>query len=444
MIVNLAELRRQRTSPPPPEFDPAHPRRRNPLSLEQQKKRAKDLLHALRANDGNAIARFQRHSPECLSGEQSPRLHDAQQVIGRENGFRKWADLKAHIDRIRVEQQATLEGRPSALDGAHRTLHIRCGQDIMHDLALAGFNGDFLSFADPYVDGPVPRTQSLEEFVRIRADYLDQGYPGTFDELYGSYRDLEKVGNYEVACIWMEHDSYDQLILARLLHFFSEVSIPPPRLRMINVTHFPGFERFVGLGQLPPQALRILWDDFEDVTERHLLLGRRVWHAITSPDPAAVMEIVKTGTPDLATMAPALARHVRQLPSLENGLSMTEQLTLKILSDKGGMTAGRLWGWYNGHYEPRPFMGDTSYWTLVAGLSNADKPAVSVDGRRAGTENVNPASQVELLPFGGRLLRNEADWLSANPAERWVGGVRIHREKVNWRFDEKHETVSQR
>jgi hypothetical protein len=37
MIVNLAELRQQRTLPPQPELDPAHPRRRNPLLLEQQK-----------------------------------------------------------------------------------------------------------------------------------------------------------------------------------------------------------------------------------------------------------------------------------------------------------------------------------------------------------------------------------------------------------------------
>jgi len=66
MIVNLADLPQQRTLPPQPELDPTHPRRQNPLSLEQQKKRAKDLLRALQSNDGNAIARLQRHSPESL------------------------------------------------------------------------------------------------------------------------------------------------------------------------------------------------------------------------------------------------------------------------------------------------------------------------------------------------------------------------------------------
>lgn len=437
MIVNLPEVRQHRTLPPPPELDPAHPRRRNPLSLEQQKKRAKDLLRALRSKDGNAIARLQRYSPECLFGERSPHLHEAQQVIARENGFRKWTDLKAHIDRIAIEQHAIVEGRPSALDGEERTLHIRCGTDIMYDLALGGFSGDFLSFADPYVEGPVPQTQSLEEFVRIRADYLEQDR----EAFFRSYLDLERACDYAVVRIWMEHDSYDQLILARLLYFFSNASARPKRLRMINITHFPGFDRFIGLGQLPPQALRLLWEDFEDVTKAQLILGKQVWHAITSPSPEALMEIAKAGTPAVPTMGPALARHMRELPSMRNGLSMAEELALEVLSDKGAMTAARLFGSYM-RQEARPFMGDTSFWKLVSRLSSSDEPALTVDGRRARPEEVSPTSKVDILPAGERLLRGDRDWLKTNPAERWVGGVRINaQEKLNWRFDVDRGTV---
>jgi hypothetical protein len=429
-------------SPPPPEFDPKDPGRRNPLSLEQQKKRAKDLIHAVRSKDRDAIARFTLHSPECLSASQGPRLNDAQQVIARENGFRKWTDLKAHIDRIQVERQATVEGRPSALDAGQRTLHIRCGEDILHDLALAGFSGDFLTFPDPYVEGPVPRTQSLEDFVRIRAGYLNPGTPEAVEKLFGIYRDLDCARDYAVAYIWMEHDSFDQLILARLLHYFSEASARPKRLRMINVTHFPGFDRFVGLGQLPPQALRLLWDDFADVSEAQLALGVAVWDAITSATPESLMEIVRTGTASVPTMAPALARHIRELPSVRNGLGLTQELTLKILSDKGSLTPGRLWGWYSGHYEPLPFMGDSGYWRIIHGLSNSDEPALHINNRTPGSEQIDRAMKLELSPFGERLLRSEADWLTANPAERWVGGVRIDsHETIHWRFDEDRNAV---
>jgi hypothetical protein len=55
-------------------------------------------------------------------------------------------------------------------------------------------------------------------------------------------------------------------------------------------------------------------------------------------------------------MAKALARHLQELPSCSNGLRLTEELTLRLLGEKGAMNAPRLFGWYTNHYEPLPFM----------------------------------------------------------------------------------------
>ena len=38
-------------------------------------------------------------------------------------------------------------------------------------------------------------------------------------------------------------------------------------------------------------------------------------------------------------MGYALTRHIRELASVRNGLSMAEELTLLVLADKGAMTA---------------------------------------------------------------------------------------------------------
>ena len=67
---------------------------RNP-SLEQQKKRAKELLKAIRAGDPAALERFRRHLPD----RQRPKLADAQFVIAREYDFESWARLKASFER---------------------------------------------------------------------------------------------------------------------------------------------------------------------------------------------------------------------------------------------------------------------------------------------------------------------------------------------------------
>ena len=47
--------------------------------------------------------------------------------------------------------------RGPAMKGAPRTLHIRCGNDIRDKLAEAGFQGHYLSFADPAWLGPPPQ-----------------------------------------------------------------------------------------------------------------------------------------------------------------------------------------------------------------------------------------------------------------------------------------------
>ena len=105
------------------------------LNLEQQQKRAKELLRAARAGDPTALAKF-RHDP--------PKLAEAQFAIARELRFENWATLKRHLaamtrERSRLEQDAHARAHAElALDGDLRTLHIRCGSDLRSPLQRAG------------------------------------------------------------------------------------------------------------------------------------------------------------------------------------------------------------------------------------------------------------------------------------------------------------------
>jgi ATP-dependent Clp protease adapter protein ClpS len=74
--------------------------------LAQERKRAKELLKALRSGDDNAIARFRAHHPRFAELTQNAlraahvKLSDAQWVIAREYGFLSWQSLKAHIEQV--------------------------------------------------------------------------------------------------------------------------------------------------------------------------------------------------------------------------------------------------------------------------------------------------------------------------------------------------------
>jgi hypothetical protein len=65
------------------------PRLPHPLSLEQLRKRAKELLLLLRKGDPSARQRLQVHKPQVSK----PILADAQYVLARENGFDSWPKL---------------------------------------------------------------------------------------------------------------------------------------------------------------------------------------------------------------------------------------------------------------------------------------------------------------------------------------------------------------
>jgi hypothetical protein len=77
--------------------------------LEQQRKRAKELLKSIRAGDEEAIARLRYGHPRLAHATdaelRAAKLHDTQWVIAREYGFSSWTKLKQHIDEITGAQR---------------------------------------------------------------------------------------------------------------------------------------------------------------------------------------------------------------------------------------------------------------------------------------------------------------------------------------------------
>ena len=92
-------------------------------SLEQLRKRAKDLLRAARASDRASIERFRAADPRWTAGT-DPReaiLADAQLVVAREHDFTSWAHLVRHVDALTAPADAVLTQpmiRPVELQGA--------------------------------------------------------------------------------------------------------------------------------------------------------------------------------------------------------------------------------------------------------------------------------------------------------------------------------------
>ena len=409
------------------------------LNLEQQQKRAKDLLKAARAGDPAAVSRFKRGTPK---------LAEAQFLIARELRFESWAALKRHIGAMALERQAPTV---SPLDGDLRTLHVRCGSDLKLPLQEAGFCGDFYEHSYPYLIGPV---REGADCLQQRARFLVEAYadsrdpPPTYEAtLRALERDeqlLRDSADYERVVIWSEGDCYDQLVLIRLLGHYA-AHRRPPRLELINLGDFPGSVRFIGLGQLPPEALRLLWTARRSAGGTQLQLGLEAWRALSSPDPLALAAIVRSGTPALPLLGPALHRHLRELPSIANGLSFTEEMALTLLAERPE-TLNRMIGRMNHTIDPLPGQGDLQVRDRVLAMEGASalvftrSPGVD----REGKGRPPWTDLLTITDLGRAVLAGEVDFRSLNPPPRWVGGVEVAAGKVDWRWDEKRRDAVRR
>ena len=411
------------------------------LNLEQQHKRAKDLLKAAKAGDADALRRLQAAG---FATPSAPKLAQAQHCIARELRFTNWAELKRHIGDMERSRQA-LDTR--VIDGDCRTMHIRCGHDFLRELREAGLQGEFNAHINPYLQGPVTDTPDwLERRARFIADtfslYEPLEYATALEDARAEERRLAAASrDYDRVVLWLEHDRYDQFVLLRCLAWFAEHGAPP-RLELVGPSDFPGATRFVGIGQLPPEALRLLWERRKPIGAEQLAFGRSAWAQFRAPDPRALAALARDGTPLLPALADSLHRHLQELPSVENGLGLTHRLLLRALAEGDAQRVGRLVGLVMHDRDPLPGLGDIGYDLALRELAALADPLVQRSGGNA--PRAWHLDEVAITESGRAVLGGRCDALSLPLPERWVGGVRIVPGQRNWRWDEHTRAVELR
>ena len=356
-------------------------------------------------------------------------------MIARELRLPSWPKLKAHIQAMQQARDRIAVGA-AVPDGDASTLHIRCGSDLVTPLKEAGFSGDFLEYSDALCQGPIAEDDA---WLEQRATFLAQAYGGhvgqTVEQAAEKLRHAEDrlmsaARQYERIVIWVEHDSYDQLVLARCLAQLAETV--PHRLDLISVERYPGDARFIGLGQLPPEALRLLWDERTPVSAQQLEAGRFIWAMLRKGDPTPLAKTAQSGLSELPQMAVALRRHCQELPWLRDGLSLTERLVLQLLSE-GPKTVSEVYSALTRDREPLPWLGDIMLLFILDSMRAIRDPVFT--GAFEDEQRHWPCERLTITDLGRAVLAGKVDWLSLSPPDRWLGGVRICPTLPCWRWD---------
>ncbi|MDH0645737.1 DUF1835 domain-containing protein [Pseudomonas sp. GD03858] len=386
------------------------------LDLPALRKRAKRLLKALDPDTRTQLHALGLHGPDY-------RLADTQWLVARQAGFASWPKLKAHADAVSFAAR-----HPGfAADDQAQVQHWRCGNDIEHSLRIAGFSGAFWMFDDPMVMGPVPALPE-DDYWRVRTAYVQRVFkldPVDLARRQARQRTaLAQLSGDSQMVLWCEADAYDQLFLVRVL---ASLTALPRRLELVEVDRVPGVERFVGIGQLAPDLLAWLWPQRRALGEDALALARQAWAAYTASDPSAWAELATHRHTALPLLGAALARQLQELPGADDGLSLTERLSLRILARYGELPAGRVFSELMTRDEPLPYLGDLMFHVLLRPLIDTPRPLL----HESPGEHWQQRS-LRLTALGEQVLAGQANWLDQGPAERWVGGVRIDAGQAPW------------
>lgn len=165
-------------------------------------------------------------------------------------------------------------------------------------------------------------------------------------------------------------------------------------------------DRYLGL--LNSDELAALWPATPS-RRRGAILPTEACSAFSAPDPAALQELVRSGTPALPYLAGALARHLGQFSAAGNGLSRSHRQILEAVAD--GARDFAAISRADQEREERIFLGDATLHRYLDDLASCRHPLL----RREG-------DKWYLTDTGRDVLAGRAHHLSLNGM---LGGVHL-------------------
>ncbi len=304
-------------------------------------------------------------------------------------------------------------------------LHIRCGDDILGKLRAAGLPGRMVKWCDPLSRGPTPAGLTKDAWYTTRAAYLAASYKLQRAEVESDLRlqddELSAYTRHDAVLLWFEHDLFDQIILVYLLDWFSRQDMQGTALRLICIDHYPGVERFIGLGNLSAGQLATLYPKSQPVTRAQFALAREAWACWCSPTPERLQNLLSAGTSALPFLHAAIVRHLEEFPSTRNGIGRTEQMALDVISH-GQSDRHEIFRRVQDR-EEAPWMGDAMLWAELDALQQGRNPLIYENG-----------SGLHLTKAGEMVREYRADYLALNEIETWRAGVHLTPANI-WRWN---------
>ena len=328
-------------------------------------------------------------------------------------------------------------------------LHIHNGDSTADTAKQTSLPGEHFSLRESLITGPSPFGLSGSEWRSVRAAHLSESYGEDVNEceqsLLTQEEKLASFSEHEEVVLWFEHDLFCQLHLIYLLDWFSQCDLRNTKLSLICIGEFSGKENFHGLGELNPEQLTSLFPARQPITSAQLSLATATWRAYRSPYATAIEHILRTDTSALPFLDAALRAHLERFPSTKNGLGLVENRTLQRVA-QGVDGFIHLFRYFVSE-EPAYGFGDAQFWLALQRLIVAREPLLTITGIAGEPEDLKLTPEIvssarfQLTDFGESVRKGEADFVSRNGIDLWLGGVHLEDVKNLYRWNEESRAL---
>ena len=313
-----------------------------------------------------------------------------------------------------------------------RELHIAPGASAGGTIksALNLPDGCLLDNLDVLSVGPLFRFQTLDDWSAVRDRYWRS--VTEFDFSLSEYprdvfRHIERVREADSITVWIGTGLSDQMLFIWLPQFLRVLGVEPERLRIIQFANDPVSGReIISVGELSPEKIK-QHPPAIPIDADSLAAADLAWNAVTADDPWPLVNfLAQNAGPPL--LKQSLRSLLYRYPDIETGLSYLKMKLLEMVVEQGP-NAVRVIGYTMirtiDSLDP---VGDWQLfgWLRSLGPPAAQRPLISLHGK---LENMREA-EVRITDLGRRVLAREANFVTLNGIDEWVGGVHLAAERV--------------
>ena len=201
-----------------------------------------------------------------------------------------------------------------------KIIHIVPGRSAGISLkqALEITSKDMVIFDDHLASGPMLDFDKLEDWLDLRNSYWnellhdpvrpeikevvwgDDSIPFSFSD---SHQSLLVFQQAKEILLWIGTSLAEQLLLTWVIRLFQCYELDFAKLKLIEAYHLPrkngGHEQIMGIGILNPDELKSFYEmgNKRSLVQEDLQELQRVWNAVTSSQPAEIVEYYQAKNP---------------------------------------------------------------------------------------------------------------------------------------------------